>query len=300
MDAPKRLSNKNKQPVELLVVMPVGPDNNGADTIESIFCYASSPSVIILAIDDSKNPETHKFLETTDKRVVVLPSAGYKGIRGALFCSIAETYKWACENYDFRVLLRIDTDALLIAGVSAQDAFVLFESCPEVGMLGSYKTDCNGDHRDFNVVKRSMKKEYGIRGIKNPARQRALRTWINHAKENYYEIGEHILGAAAFYNCRFVTAMYEGGYLDNVHVFKDSIISEDHLFSLLAFACGFKLGDYATGNLPMGLRWRGLPDSPENLIMRNKRIVHSVKFWQNMTEEDIRTYFSGIRDINVG
>ena len=278
--------------------MPVGPDNNGADTIESIFCYASSSSVIVLAIDDSKSDETQQFLRTVDKRVIVLPSSGYAGIRGALFCSIAQAYKWACENYDFRVLLRIDTDALVIAGGSEQDALVLFESSPEIGMLGSYRTDCNGDHRDFDVVKRDMRKEYGIRGIKNHARQKALREWIDHAQKNDYQIGEHILGAAAFYNYRFVLAMHENNYLDNVDLFKDSTISEDHLFSLLAFACGFKLGDYATGNLPMGLRWRGLPDSPENLMKRNKKIVHSVKFWQNMTEDDIRAYFSRLRAAN--
>jgi hypothetical protein len=298
MDSPKRSGNKDKQLVELLVVMPIGPENDGTDTIESIFRYGPA-SVVVLAIDDSRNVETRRLLEMFDKRVVVLPSAGYEGIRGALFCSIANAHKWACENYDFKVLLRIDTDALLIASGSEQDALKLFESCPELGMLGSYRTDCNGDLRDFNVVKRSMHKEYGIRGIGNYARRRILRAWISDAQKNGYQIGEHILGAAAFYNPRFVTAMCEDGYLDNVNVFKESIISEDHLFSLLAFTCGFKLGDYATGNLPMGLRWRGLPDSPESLIKRKKKIVHSVKFWQNMSEAEIRAFFSDVRNASI-
>ena len=149
----------NRQLVDLVVVLPVGPDNNGADTIESIFRYASA-SVAILAIDDSRNAETRQFLETCDSRVIVLPSAGYKGIRGALFCSLGQTYKWAWQNFDFRALLRIDTDALLIASGSEQDALEIFESSPEVGMLGSYRTDCNGSPRDFGVVKRCMQKEH--------------------------------------------------------------------------------------------------------------------------------------------
>lgn len=289
----------NRQLTDVLVVLPVGPDNNGADTIESIFCYASAP-VTILAIDDSRNAETKRFLETCDNRVIVLPSAGFKGIRGALFCSLCQTYKWACENYDFRILLRIDTDALLIASGSVHDAIEIFESSRDVGMLGSYRTDCNGNTRDFSVVRRCMQKEYGIHGVLNRERQKALRTWIIDATQNGYEIGEHILGAAAFYNPRFVSAMCQGGYLDDMRIFKDSEISEDHLFSLLSFTCGFRLGDYATGDLPMGLSWRGLPDSPENLIKRNKKIIHSVKFWEDMPENEIRSFFAARRNAESG
>jgi hypothetical protein len=287
---------ENRQPVDLLVVLPVGPDNNGADTIESIFSYASSTSVTILAIDDSRKVETRQFLDTCDERVIVLPSAGYKGIRGALFCSLGQAYKWASEHFDFETLLRIDTDALLIASGSDQDALRIFESCPDVGILGSYRTDCNGNSRDFSVVRRCMQKEYGNRGVLNHQRRRALRAWIVDAKKSGYEIGEHVLGAAAFYNPRFVSAMCGRGYMDNLHIFKDSEISEDHLFSLLSFKCGFKLADYATGGLPMGVRWRGLPDSPENLIKRNKKIIHSVKFWEDMPENEIRSFFAARRN----
>ena len=288
----------NRQLIDLVVVLPVGPDNNGADTIESIFRYASA-SVAILAIDDSRNAETRQFLETCDNRVIVLPSAGYKGIRGALFCSLCQAYKWAWQNFVFGVLLRIDTDALLIASGSEQDALGVFESSPEVGMLGSYRTDCNGSPRDFGVVKRCMHKEYGIRGVLNRERQRALRAWIIDAKKSGYEIGEHILGAAAFYNPRFVSAMCERGYMDDVRLFKDSKVSEDHLFSLLSFTCGFRLGDFATRDLPMGLSWRGLPDSPDNLIKRNKKVVHSIKFWEDMPENEIRSYFAAKRKAAV-
>jgi hypothetical protein len=289
----------NRQLTDLLVVLPVGPDNNGADTIESIFCYASA-SVTILAIDDSRSAETKRFLETCDNRVIVLPSAGFKGIRGALFCSLCQTYKWAWENFDFRVLLRIDTDALLIASGSVHDAIGIFESSRDVGMLGSYRTDCNGSPRDFRVVRHCMRKEYGIRGVMNHERQKALRAWIIDAKKSGYEIGEHILGAAAFYSPRFVSAMCELAYLDNMHLFKDSEISEDHLFSLLSFTCGFRLADYATGNLPMGLSWRGLPDSPENLMKRNKKIIHSVKSWGDMPENEIRSFFAAKRNAGRG
>lgn len=289
----------NRQLTDLLVVLPVGPDNNGADTIDSIFCYAAA-SVTILAIDDSRNYETRRFLQTCDNRVIVLPSAGFKGIRGALFCSLGQTYKWARENFDFRALLRIDTDALLIASGSVWDAIEIFASSPDVGMLGSYRTDCNGNTRDFSVVRRCMQKEHGIRGVLNRERQRALRTWIIDAKKSGYEIGEHILGAAAFYNPRFVSAMCQRGYIDDMRIFKDSEISEDHLFSLLSFTCGFRLGDYATGDLPMGLSWRGLPDSPENLIKRNKKIIHSVKFWEDMPENEIRSYFAAKRNAERG
>jgi hypothetical protein len=45
----------------------------------------------------------------------------------------------------------------------------------------------------------------------------------------------------------------------------------------------------------MGMKWRGLPDSPENLLQRQKKIVHSIKFWQDRSETEIRGYFRSKR-----
>ena len=65
---------------------------------------------------------------------------------------------------------------------------------------------------------------------------------------------------------------------------------------LFTKACGYNLGDFATGNYPMGLRHRGLPCSPQELLGRNKKIVHSVRFWRDMDEPTIRAFFAQRRN----
>ena len=79
---------------------------------------------------------------------------------------------------------------------------------------------------------------------------------------------------------------------------KSSEISEDFIFSILTMACGYTMGDFSTGNLPMAIRWRGLPDSPENLITRKKKIIHSVKFWKDMDQKTIRAFFAKKRRLH--
>jgi len=273
----------------LLVVMPVGPDDSGADTIESIFAYCTS-SVIILAIDDSKDAAIRTFLETVDPRVIRLPSAGFRGIRGALFCSIADAYEYALQHYSFDVLLRIDTDALITGPRPEADAIATLLQDPSIGMLGSYRYSYEGKRRNFNIVAQGMFRETSLLGLSNSTRRKRLNGWIQSAKKYGYERGEHCLGAAIYLRPETLHAMHAAGDL-HVREFHDSVISEDHLFSLLTIRHGYKLADFVTGDLPMGIQWRGLPDSPENLLKRGKKIVHSIKFYKDMPQAEIRAYF---------
>jgi hypothetical protein len=293
---------------KLLAVLPVGPDNNGADTIDSIFRYCT-PSVVIIAIDDSDNPETKKFLETVDKRVVrlpsgnfkrpaskkfQLPSAKYKHLRGALFCNIAMAYRYAVDNYNFDILLRIDTDALVIGPRPEDEALKIIEEDPQVGMLGLYRYMDSGEARNFSIVREAIIREAAFLGIFKYQRWQRLQYWLRTAKLHGYQWGEHCLGAAVYQNPKTIRRFARAGDL-NVTEFSESVLSEDHLFSLLTIRHGYTLADFATGPLPMGVRWRGLPDSPQNLLSRGKKIVHSIKSYADMSEADIRTYFAAAR-----
>ena len=293
---------------KLLVVMPVGPDDNGKDTIESIFTYCTS-SVIILAIDDSKNEATATYLKTVDPRVICLPSgnfrkplrrgphlpsAKYKGIRGEVFCNLARAYRYAVDHYSFDMLLRIDTDALIIGPHPEDDALEAFHDDPKIGMLGFYRYDDAGSPRDFGIVGQGMFRETSLLGLRNQPRRKRLNYWIKTAKLYGYDLGEHCLGAVVYQNAATIRAFARSGDLF-VDEFRDSVISEDHLFSLLTIRHGYKLADFATGSLPMGVQWRGLPDSPENLVKRGKKIIHSIKFYKDMSEQEIRVYFRKLR-----
>ncbi|MEK7587094.1 MAG: hypothetical protein AAB453_04465 [Patescibacteria group bacterium] len=279
--------------VKVVAVLPVGSGNDGIDTIESIFFYLT-PSVHIIVIDDSKNHLTAERLRNIDERISVMEAEGH-GIGGGLWTNLARAYKYAVENFEFDVLLRIDTDALIIAKHPENEAIEIFKQDPTIGMLGSYKVDCNGDERSFKISASSLRKESGIRGILNLKRRKLLRDWIKEAKMNNYQVGEHILGGADFQSYSCIKTMSDRGFLDT-SLFLDSGISEDFLFSLLTCTSGYRLSDFATGDFPMGLRWQGLPDSPQNLIKRGKKVIHSTKFWKDINQKSIHEFFKQQRD----
>ena len=277
---------KNK--IKTIAILPIGPDDPGIDTIESIFLYMDS--VHIIAIDDSKNPSTKKLLQNIGERVTILEPRG-SGIRGGLWQSLAYAYNYAVENFDFEVLLRIDTDALVIGRGSEEEAINAFSLDPKVGMLGSYKIDCNGDKLPRWIPANVIWRESGIRGyFRNLERRKLLHGWIKLARRNGYRLGEFVQGGSNFQSYACIHSMVNKGFL-NTTAIKDSEISEDFIFSLLTVASGYRMADFSTGNFPMGIRWRGLPDSPENLIARKKKIIHSIKFWNDMDQKSIREFF---------
>ena len=274
--------------------MPVGPDDDGRETIESLLLYLAPP-VHVIAIDDSGRPATRRTLEAFGPAVTVLEPSG-RGLRGGLWRSLANAYAIALERYTFRALLRIDTDALAVGYGAEEDAARRFAEDPSLGLLGSYRVDCNGGPRDFGPPARVIRAEAGLRGlVTDRARRAVLRRWLRQARPRGYEMGEHVLGAVYFLSPACLAAMAARGYLD-ADVFDESGISEDHLFALMAVAAGFRLGDHATDPRPMGVSWRGLPAPPEELLARGKSIVHSVKSHGARTERSVRGFFADRRD----
>lgn len=291
------MSASTKIRSRLVTVMPVGPDDSGADTIASLLQYCA-PSQVILAIDDSKSAATRRFLETCDPRVIRLPSAGYPGIRGGLTVNLARAYRYALDRHDFDVLLRIDTDALVTGPAPEDEALARFSADPRLGMLGLHKADYDGRPRDYAPIEAVLLDALRWHGVRRMPRWLRMRRWISAAKARGWFLGEHVLGAAVYLRPELLAAMRDAGDL-SLERFHDSVISEDHLFSLVTAARGFTMGEFGAPAGPMGVRWHGLPDTPEHLIAAGMKIVHSIKGHGDTTEADIRRYFAGVRALDA-
>lgn len=284
---------------KLLVMIPVGPTCHPdyvRDTVESILHF-TTPSRRIIILDDS-GKESGKALRNIFPDIIVLKTPRSCGKNAGLYLNLSLGFEFAHKRFDYSVILRLDTDALVIGNAPEEDAIHYFRQNPEAGIIGSYRIDCNGEPRDFSGPRERLKKEIDLYSLySEPRRLRGvmfLRKMVRKGMLRGYELGEHCLGGAYFISRECVSRLYQNKLLSRREI-QWSKLQEDHIFGLLIHTLGLRHGDFATGNLPMGLRWRGLPCAPDELLARGKKVTHSTRFYNGMTEEQIREFFGNQR-----
>ena len=289
-------SERGLQRVGLVVVLPVGPSCDiefVADTIASVAHYAGPSHAVILVDDSGKGIGI--AVQARLPGIVVLSTPGGWGRGGGLYRTIALGMSHAWTHYDFEVLMKMDTDALFIGPEPERDAIEHFRLHPELGIIGSYRIDCNGEPRDFAPPRRRIARDLGLASLlRHPFSRwkgwRFLRSTIRRAARDGYEPAEHCQGGAYFVSRECVRRLAEHDLLSR-HEIHWTDIGEDQLFGLFMVATGLRHGDFATGTFPIGVRWRGLPCSPEELLARRKKVTHSTRFWGEMKEGEIREFF---------
>ena len=292
----------------LLVVIPVGPGTNAdflRDTVESVLFYTGASRRLVIVDNTGAHACANLSRDFPDVDVVTTPEVF--GKRAELYLTGSWGYLWALSRFQFDVVLRMDTDALVIGDAPEQDALAEFAKDPSIGALGSYLVDCNGEPRSFEAIGHQVQLEASLLPISvNPRRYgryllrrfsprgmrgfRLYRHVYREAIANGYRPGEHFMGGAVFFSGECIRALAGANLLYRTDL-RWSRLADDQLMSLLIISCGMKIGDFATGRLPMGLRWRGLPDSPEQLVARAKKVIHSTRFWKDMQEGEIRSFF---------
>jgi hypothetical protein len=283
----------NAEQVRVVVVMPVGPGDDSADSIRSVLHYLG-PSRAVVVIDDTRDPGRRDGMEELGPEVHVVPSSGERGKQGGLFLKLAAGYRYALGRFDFDVLLRMDADALVIGPRPEEDAIRAFSSRPGTGLLGSFRVRTDGVARDMAPAARLLRHEAGWLGIGRPARRRMLRGWLREARANGYADGDHVLGGAYFHRRACVDDIARRGWLERAPL-APSALGEDHLMSLLTVAAGWRIGDFGGPEDILALRWHGLPMHPDELLRRRKKITHSVRAWADMEEQEIRATFAAAR-----
>ncbi len=285
-----------KKSFDTVVVIPVGPGTAIdfiKDTIDSFVHYASYSYKIILA-DDSQTgigPAVKETFPAADVLCTTKPMGGWAG----LYISLASAYRHTLEHYDFRLMLKLDTDALVIGAGAEKEAFDFFGSGDKMGIAGQYPYDYDGRPWDSGWPRdRVLNGATTWKCIRRPIANIALRKLYLKAKANGYNAGESVFGGAYFMSQPLLDAFYKAGLLPHFILGRLNL-GEDHLFALLAKAMGFELGNMASGNLPFACAWKGLPAAPEQLLGQ-KKIIHSTRSWQNMNEAEIREFFRSKRN----
>lgn len=281
-----------KKTFDTIIVIPIGPGTNidfVADTIKSFAHFARYSYKVILA-DDSQTgigPAVKEIFPQADVLCTVKPMGGWAG----LYLNLASAYRHAIENYRFRLLFKLDTDALVIGPGIEEDAFEFFDANNKMGIAGQYPFDYEGKDWDRGWPKdRVLNGAATWKAIKRPVANMLLRKLYLSAKANGYRAGESVFGGAYFMSYQLLQACYRAGLLPHFTLGKLNL-GEDHLFGLLAKATGFELGNMASGTLPFACAWKGLPAAPGQLLTEGKKVIHSTRFWHNMNEAQIREYY---------
>ncbi len=282
---------------DVVVVVPIGPDTSSkfiVDTIESYIFYTAKSFKIIL-LDDS-HQDIGKNLKIYFPNADLFTTTEALGGWAGLYITLSNVFSYAIDNYHFTTLLKLDTDALIIGPEPEKEALALFKSDPLAGIAGQYPNDYFGE--PWNLLwprRRILNGTRTWKFIRRPIANIYLIKLYNKALKSGYRTGESVFGGAYFVSETLLYKLKENGFLPYKPL-KWLNLGEDHLFSLLTKVVGFNLVSLSAKEQGFGCAWKGLPVSPEQLLADKKTITHSVRYWEDKKEEEIRSFFKEARN----
>lgn len=266
------------------------------DTVMS-FMYYTRVGYRIVLMDGSDQGVGTRIQEHYPWLEVVFPERPAGG-GASLYVNLSLTYKQILQRYRFDVLLKLDTDALVTGPEPEQPALETFRCDPLAGIGGQYPNDYRGRPQDAGRPgKHFLHSVLSWEYIRRPRANLILRRHYHRALTHGYRPGESVFGGAYFMSERLLQQLDDAGLLPDFRL-RNLSLDEDRLFALLARSQGFTLVNLSEGDLPFACAGKGLPDSPEELLLRGKKIIHSTRCWGMMDEGEIRHFFRRQRVLN--
>ncbi len=286
------------------IVIPCGPAKESIlDTADSIEHYCPEPHNIVFVDDYTIDGTYESLLAAKRPNWHVIRDKKHNGFLN-LHHTICAGFKYAHTNFPGCLILKLDTDTLLIRSGVITDAIKYKEANPNVGLFGVYTIDYNRP-RDFLAHKNQMDKALSI--WRTILGFRPSWTKLLNVAESYgYKRGENVFGGGYFMSWPCLDAIRKSGYLDPPYSWHNPVIefclravekirgralpyswhsrlSEDVYFSMVAMAACYKLGHFAVPTGPLCLEWRGLPYPAEEMWHQGYKVVHSVDKGPNTT-----------------
>lgn len=297
---PERLAGRQK--VRLLVLIPIGPGSNEAycrDTIDSIRHYCVADRAIVI-IDDTGGDLVERIAADYGDEISICKTERMPGdhrilFKGQYVVNCALGLRFCYERFDFDLLLRLDTDALMCGHGIEDAAQAEFDDDPRLGHLGSIKIRCDHHLNNYWRIARRIRFEMltpvALLKHKNGFH---LRNVVRLGRKGGYIMGDHAIAPGSFFNQECIRRMYETGWLHD-KIWRYTGLNDDHLFSIMVYAVGLIIGNFAVGSLPLAVWWRGIEWTPEKILRKGKMVVHSTRSCGSMTEDEVRGVFRSVR-----
>ncbi|MGF1495848.1 MAG: hypothetical protein ACFB8W_03345 [Elainellaceae cyanobacterium] len=291
----------------------VGPSQSHlADAIEaldSLFHYEAGIKGVI-AINDATDPQRLQGLEQRySGKLTSVPCPWHSqwsdGIWGRSCSRNLLGLRRAYEQYrPFSFLLKLDTDALVIAPFSA-NITRFFRQHPEVGLAGTYRLTPQGEVRQApkwsNLITayanrirfRDLKKNHLslLYFLTHRREFRRMSTVIQTAIANGYVPSEHCQGGSYAVAYPVIEQLYQQGELNHPEQWLYVNMGEDLLLAIYARYLGYQLADFNRAGEPFGVDYHGLPFTPTELVTRGYAIIHSTNTDPTLSQAEISAFF---------
>lgn len=274
-----------------IFVIPAGPGEWSGlrDTIESILHYEDADTKIVVA-DDSSIDSRAGVIRTKFPQVDVIraswPSCG--GFR--IYPMLARVVEACLQRYDFEVLAKFDTDALMTGpGLSAYAA-KRFREDPRLGMIGTYRVRGDGVLEDYTLDKWLLARQFPD--------SRVLQRLVEEARRNGYN-GEKCLSGVCFLSRAVLEAANQRGLLHHRLPWW-AVLGDDTRLTLVTLAAGYGLGSMGGPGEPTIIAPHILPMPKEAVRPQRKLAIHSTRRGLNgESEEELRAWFRKIRQAEM-
>ena len=295
------------------VAVAVGPGEREVERVidlaASLAAYEGGPGWFVM-VDDSP---AQRDLD----RVVALP-AGWtavslphprhdrattfkvgKGIISAVLAAL----KWIQATTDAAYVLKLDTDSLVINPFSEKLA-AIFQSSPTLGMVGACHMTPNGTPRDWRGHAKAVRRYFEPPAFdwKHPIASLKARKAFNAppaaaayvlAKKNpAFDCGEHCMGGGYAVSRTLIDRLAAARLLDDPMIWTGIDLPEDVTVGMHVRAVNMTFADNVAPGEVFGVRYRGLPFLPDELVAKGYSVIHAVKNDERVDEATMRDYFA--------
>jgi hypothetical protein len=249
-------------------LVPAGPGEleELSQVIESIYAYEGADARIVVVEDatpDVRRPQVQARHPGVDVLRARWPTGGPPRLSPPLSLGLAA----ALAAYEFDVLCKLDTDALVTGPGLTERAAAAFAADPGLGLLGTVGVRADGEPDDYTWDEWVLEHERRWSPV--------VRDRLDRARASAYD-GTKIHGGVYLASRRALDALAAAGDLRRQPPWW-SQIGEDLWLTLGVTAAGFRLGSWGGPGDPTASASKWLPVPLDEVGPRGVLAVHSVR-----------------------
>lgn len=285
------LPSEARRSFSTVYVIPAGPGDWAPlrDTIESVLHFEGDDAKVVV-VDDASSDCRSSIVKGEFPGVDVLHRSWPTGGPPRDLATVTDGIRFALSRYEFDVLIKLDTDALVTGSSPGAAAAELFAREPGVGMAGTYRLRADGAAETYAWDRWILR--HSVRW------SRTIRNLLRRAKDGGYD-GTKVRGGVYALSRSAVASMHSSGDLDR-RMPMWTQLAEDFWISLMVLANGFRLGSLGAPEEPFVVASNYLPIPKERILADGKLAIHSVRRGlEGEGENELRGFFREARESDV-